>query len=142
MAAPFDAVLRARSWLADIFAHNHAEQLRIQREVQRKTLGIQQQDYPYPGAVTSSNNPTTVYNTGAGYVKGALLASALLMGGGAATIGLMQGRTPSAPAVGPVVPATPMSPTKGQDFDAVYEEQQPDGSWKEIRRDHLKGMNP
>ncbi len=54
------ALPRARGWLADLHAHNHGEQLRIAREVQRKNLGLEQTDIPYPGAV--SGNVLTTHN--------------------------------------------------------------------------------
>ncbi len=43
---------RAKGWLFDITAHNHAENLRTNREIQRQAHGLDMQDYPYPGAST------------------------------------------------------------------------------------------
>jgi len=129
---------RARSWLLDIFAHNHAEQLRINREVQRQKLGVTQQDYPYPGAIQGSGNPTTI-NQGGGWLKGAILGAVLLAGGGAAALGLKALTPPATPSVpAPVSPpaVTPAAP-KAPGWDAIYEVQQPDGTWKQTKRERI-----
>lgn len=128
MASPVTVLMQARSWMWSIFAHNHAEQLRIQREVQRKQLGLESQDYPYPGAVQGSNNPTTIHVSG-GWLKGALLGAALLSGGAAAGTAWLKQAPPPGESNG--------SPAD-QAYDAVYEQQQPDGSWRQIKRERLK----
>ena len=45
---------RARGWMFDTLAHDQAEQLRIKRELQRKTYGLAQLDLPYPGTVSGN----------------------------------------------------------------------------------------
>ena len=87
-------MLRQKKWMADLFTHNHAEQLRINREVQRRKMGIEQTDLPYPGAVTG--NTITVHHHHDG------------------------------------------EPTEPQQFVAIYEEQRPDGTWVEVRRELLR----
>ena len=54
------AMERARGWLGDVFAHHHAEQLRINREVQRKKMNLEQKDLPYPGGI--SGNEVTIHH--------------------------------------------------------------------------------
>lgn len=134
---------RARNWLLDLLVHNQAEQLRINRDVQRKRLGVVQTELPYPGAVSGSNNPTVVQNTGGGIVKGAALAAALLTAGGGGALGLAKMLAPAptiapAPVVSPLpAPAPVPAPGVQPAFDEVTEQQLPDGSWKEIGRRHL-----
>jgi hypothetical protein len=109
------SMVRAKGWLFDLFAHNHAEQMRIQRQVTRNKLGVEQVDLPYPGAMTG--NTVSVhhhYQPASATAPPATATPAVL---------------PPAP-----VASTPAAPPR---YEAVYEEQQPDGSWKEIRREPL-----
>lgn len=136
MATIGNAIARAKSWLFDVTAHNHAEGLRTRRAVERKALGVDVTDLPYPGAVAGSGN--SVINNAAGFLKPAILGAALLAGGAAGTLGLtaLTGLTqpPSAPQLTP--PPVLRDPAKA--YDAIYEQQQPDGTWKELKREHLK----
>jgi hypothetical protein len=113
---------RARSWLFDIFTHNHAEQLRIAREVQRKKLGVDQQDYPYPGAIQGSGNPTTINYSSNGLLRGALLAAGCLLagGGGAALLPLLSKPVPSPAATAPTTPEPRSATPKPQEFDIQF----------------------
>jgi hypothetical protein len=107
------AMVRAKGWLFDLFAHNHAEQLRINRAVQRKGLGIEQVDLPYPGASEVSGNTSTV------------------------TINHNYPASPAPdPPVAPPMPPAPPCPAE-PGYDAVYEQRQPNGTWKLIRREKL-----
>jgi len=134
----------------DIYAHHFAEQKRIHRAVQRKQMGIEdQQDIPYPGAVSDSNNPKTTINVGTGWVRGAVLGALLTATGAGSVVGLTKCWTvPPTPTVTPVVvrepkekPATtepaPNGVPKSQEYDVIYEERQADGSWKEVKRERL-----
>ncbi len=129
---------RARGWLADVFVHHHAERLKTNRAIERKAMGVTDvTDLPYPGAVSGSAN-TTTNNSSGGWLKGALLASLLLAGGGAAGLGVSALTTASsAPTVTPATPPAASSPA-GKKYQAIYEQQQPDGSWKTIKTEPLK----
>ena len=127
-----DAIARARGWLVDLFAHNYAGQLRIAREVQRKNMGLQQVDMPYPGSSQDASQ-TTINQTGNGWLKGAVVGAALLGGGTAAGIGAMQSLQKTPAVVAPMPPVDPRTA-----YDAIYEQQQPDGTWVEVRRERLK----
>lgn len=142
-----NALDRARGWLFDVFTHNYAEQLRIHRAVQRKRLGVDhQEDTPYPGAVAGSHNPTvTIHNTGGGLMKGVLLSAALLTGGSAAGLGAARLLTPrpAAAVAGEVAaPAPPAGAAKDQAYDAIYEVRQPDGTWRQVKRERLTPAAP
>lgn len=152
------AVERARAWLFDIFAHDYGEKMRINRALYRKKMGLEQDDIPYPGALKDSNNETVTNNFnyyGGGILKGMLIAAAMGTGLGGAALGayqLLKGAAPANPAVAPANPSQGSSgpPTAkegppgkdGKDspvqaWDAIYEEQQPDGTWKQVRRERL-----
>ena len=75
---------------------------------------------------------TTVSGIGAKGLVGAVAATAL----GTSVLGaaLLWNRLPATPVAPPAAPVT----APEQQWDAVYEEQQPDGSWKTIRREKLK----
>lgn len=134
---------QVRRWLYTAWAHNYWEQLRINRAVTRRRFNLAQDDAPIPpGATVDSNKPTTTINHNAGgLLKGLLLGASLLAGGTAGGVALLGGGKPvQTPVPTPVVtPAVPATPTRPADhWDAVYEVQQPDGTWKEVRREHLK----
>lgn len=138
------AFARARSWLADIFAHNHAENLRIGRAAQRNALGIAgQEDYPYPGAVNGSGNPTTNTTINqSGWLKGALLGASLLGGGAVAGLGVVNAVKPAATTPAPETQSPAPAPAPGPTqpaFDEITEQEGPVGIWTEVpaKRRHL-----
>ena len=132
-----------------LLAHERNQQGAMQRAAQAQAQGLDPAAFatPFPGAHITN---TTTTNTGGGILKGALIAALMAVGGGAATWGLLSG----GPAVKapveheaklkPFVPQPPTkttpspSPSSPSLYDAVYEEQQPDGTWKEIKRERLK----
>lgn len=78
---------------------------------------------------------------GAKGVVGAALAAGLPSAALAAILLLRSGQTPPSipPPTPAVAPAEPKSvPEPRQDWDAIYEERQPDGTWKQIKRERLK----
>lgn len=94
----------------------------------------------------------TTNGVGAKGLVGAALAAGLPTAGLA---GLLLMRQPQAappardePPVTMVLPAAPAPqpkaapPAKRQEYDAITEEQQPDGSWRQIRRERLKPGGP
>jgi hypothetical protein len=145
-------LLPIKRWLYQIFTHNYAEQLRINRAIQRKAVGVDQQDHPYPGAVADSNNPTTnttINHLSGGWIKGILLGAALLGGGIAGTMSLLPSGKPTAPptsepartgasvATPAPTPAIAAETPAAVEYQAVYEQRQPDGSWKVIKVEKL-----
>lgn len=138
------SVLRARSWLYDLFVHHHAEQLRIQRAVQRKVHQLEQTDLPYPG--NQSSNTTTVLQAastaGPGWRNMLLSGAAVvaLCGGGYLAHGMTKTPTIAPEPAAAVQPSE--LPPRGPDVVPVPGErvqdralqQQPDGTWKEIWR--------
>lgn len=119
-----------------LLAHERNQQGALQRATQAQAQGLDPAPFaaPFPGANIVT---TTTNNTGGGLVKGALLAATLAAAGGAATWGLMGQPTSNnkseikAPAVSPVT-------GKATEYDAVYEEKQADGTWKETKRERLR----
>jgi hypothetical protein len=115
------AAERARNWLFDLFTHHHAEQLRINRAIQRQKMGLPQEDLPYPGSVAASGNPTTVYNQNGGWLKGALLAVGSLLAGGAtmAVVGTLLKRS-ALPTAAASPPAAAAPQPKPREFDIQF----------------------
>jgi hypothetical protein len=139
-------IARAQSWLFDVFTHHHAEQLRIQRAVQRKALGVDQQDFPYPGAVQITNTTTAAPSSsqpqpeprpqGSGSSRGtasrpdttgwlssplraALLTAGCLLAGGGGAAGVSYLTRLASPVVS--APGAPASATpKPQEFDIQF----------------------
>lgn len=138
--------------LQALVAHNLNQQQAMQRAVQAQAQGLDPAAYGtvYPGStVTTTHNTTTTNNTGSGILKGALLSTALLtagtVGGG---LGLLHLNSKPAGQEGAVVTPAPVPPPQvrekvitvpgaTQDWDAVYEELQPDGTWRQIKRERL-----
>lgn len=115
-----------------LVAHGHNQQQALERAAQAQALGLDAAKYgaPFPGAQV---NMTTTHNTTGGWLKGALLGASLLAAGVGAGLVANGALKPTAPAATPAV-----EPAAIDGWDAIYEEQQPDGSWKQIRREHLK----
>jgi hypothetical protein len=161
-----NAAQKARAWLFELFVHAQNENSRINRAAAAKGFGLDPERYSslYPGSQVTINNPasngqvavpaapgsvTVGSNGGSNFVQGALLAAAMLAGGALTTLavtGGLKGTTsaPAAPVTTPApspvspTPALPVVPTKPNAYDAVYERQQPDGTWKEYKREHLQ----
>jgi hypothetical protein len=119
------------SWFAPLWIHNHNQQTAAIRAAAAKAQGLDPNVYgvPLPG----SNVTSTVNQSARGFLPGAIVTALALAGGGAGALGLREGLGRIPPAV-----AQPAQPAPAQAWDAVTEEQQPDGSWKQIRREHLK----
>lgn len=107
-------------------------------------IGDVVQHLPKPDA-PAAPVPSLVSPVPAGISKGiaAALAGLALVAGGGATLGLMSLLKPTvpvpvvAPAPSPTPVQTSVPATAASAFDAVTEEQQPDGTWKEIKRERL-----
>jgi hypothetical protein len=125
----------AKRRLFAIFAHNHNEVTRMARAAQAKQLGLPPSEFatPYPGTQQS----VVTNNTGGGLVKGAVLSAVLLAGGAGAGLGVRQATSPAAVQDNPAA-TQPAPAAKQQAYDAVWQELQPDGTWKEVRRQRLK----
>jgi len=116
-----------RDWLRQSFAWDFSEKQRIQRAAMATGLGMNPEQYarPFPG----SNTTVTNYHQSGGNGTKILTTLALLtagLGGGWLIGNSLRPET----AVAPV--------TASEELEAVYEEQQPDGSWKEVKRESLK----
>lgn len=128
--------------LQALLAHERNQQGALERAAQAQAQGLDAAQFAtqFPGSTVV----TTTNHTGGGYLRGALLAAGLLTAGAGAGIALKPaaGETkPPATALQPAAGATkpPNGPTRpaGSAYDAVVEEQQPDGSWKEVTRQRL-----
>ncbi len=124
--------------LQALLAHNHNQQQAMQRAVQAKAQGLDPEVYGtvFPGSVVTTNT-TNNNNTGSGYLKGSLLTAALLAAGGTGSY-LISKPVADVKQVAPVTPVVSNTKTKTTEYDAVYEELQPDGTWKQVKRERLK----
>jgi hypothetical protein len=119
---------------APLLIHGLNQQGALQRAASAKALGLDPAAYGtvYPGSTVTN----TTNNTGGGYLKGALLAVVLLAAGGATAAGLLRCLPPRPGA--PAPPAATAAPsTRSGAWDVITEEQQPDGTWKQIQRQRL-----
>lgn len=140
-SSPVAAMQRARAWLFDIFAHNHAEQLRINREVQRQKLGLPSTDQPYPGSQAAAGSYNVTYG-GRGWLVGPVLGAFLVAGGAAATA-LLAGRNSGGPS--PTAPAAEVPPVRApqsqpREFDYVKYRTDPNGKEQEVSRTRCRQM--
>lgn len=119
------------SLAAPLLIHNQNQAAAMTRAAAAQGLGLDPATFgtPFPGStITTTNNQT------AGWLKGALLGAGLLAGGSAAGLGAAKALTQ--PAAVQTTPQ-PIPSAPGQAWDAITEEQQPDGSWKQIKRERL-----
>jgi hypothetical protein len=140
------------SWFAPLLIYGQNQQTALTRAATAKANGLDPNIYGLPMPGSTVTNTTT--NTGGGLLKGALLSAGMLASGAAATVGgqkLVAPPTVNVPAIVATAPATlfPPAPTAPvatspapvapatPAWDAIYEEQQPDGTWKQIKREHL-----
>lgn len=128
--------------LQALLVHERNQQGALHRAMQAKHMGVESPEQyaaTFPGSTVTTNN-TTTHNSGGGWLKGSLLSAALLTAGGGAALGLRGNAEPrtggEAPPAATAPPATP--PARGKEWDALYEVQQPDGSWKQVKRERLK----
>ena len=106
---------------------------KLRMEMLRKALDMPVEDDMQVSANKTYNVSNS--NSGNGWLKGAIVGAGLLAGGATAGLGLHSYLKPAAPQS--TLPAAP-STQPAQGWDALTEELQPDGTWKTIRRDHLK----
>jgi hypothetical protein len=137
--------------LGQLVAHNMNQNTAMERAAVASAQGLDPKAYatPFPGETsnaTTTTTTTTINNNGSsGMLKGSILAATLLTLGGAGAYSLNNMRKPEEkpPIVSPQTDAKPaetvkVKPLGDQEYDAVYEVQQPDGSWKEVKRERLK----
>jgi hypothetical protein len=131
------------SWAAPLLIHNQNQNTAMIRAAAAKAQGLDPNIYgvPLPGSnVTTTNNQS-------GFVKGALISAAMIAGGAGASSLLPAvtsaiSGTPAAatkpataaPATTPV--ASNQKPTTA--YEAIIEQQQPDGTWKQISSQKLE----
>ncbi len=117
------------SWFAPLLIHGLNQHQALQRATVAKMQGLDPKEFGtvFPGStVTTTNNIRPTIGWLLGPILGVLLAAT-----GAAGLYLLTHQA------GKVLPQ-PAAAGETEKWDAIYEEQQPDGSWKTIRRDHLK----
>jgi hypothetical protein len=113
-------------WAAPLLIHNQNQVTAMTRAAAAKAQGLDPALYgtPLPG----SNVTTTTNHSGMGWLPATVLTLGSLLAGGVTASALMR-TTPSPPANS--VPAA-------KSWIGVYEQQQPDGTWKEVKRENLK----
>ena len=131
-----DDMLRA---LQAVLAHGYNQQQAMQRAVQAKAQGLDPTQYGsvLPGS-TITTNTTNNTDNGTGIVKGSLLTAALLAAGGGGAYLLSTPVVPKQDPPARIEKADPVVITKDAAYDAVYEVKQPDGTWKQVKRERLK----
>lgn len=130
-----------------LLVHEQNEQRAMQRAAQAQAQGLDPATYGtvFPGSTVNTTN-TTTNNTGGGLVKGMILAATLATAaaGGGVGVGRML-TAPPAPA--PAAPAAAQAeapakvvtvPGRDQQYDAIYEVRQPDGTWRQVKRERLR----
>jgi hypothetical protein len=128
------------SWFAPLLIHNHNQQTAMMRAAAAQAQGLDPQVYgvPLPGSNVTS---TTTNNNASGFIKGAVLATAMLAAGGLGAAGLGKMLTqPAPPPQAPTVPQqsskmpppTPVAPTvpAGEDTYDIPWTVGPDGKIK------------
>lgn len=120
------------SLFGPLWMHHQNESMAMERAASAKARGLDMSTYGTPLPGSKSESTTTINNTGGGFLRGALVTALTLATGAGGAVGLMKAL---APAVVPTLEK--VSPKAAQLYDAVIEEQQPDGSWKQIERKHL-----
>lgn len=139
-----DVTKEQRELLYNIFTHDYAEKAHIARMAMAKGFGLSRRvTMPFP-QLPSSN--TTVNVTGGGRAGGiaktlgAMALGAGLLGAGglgaAAVMGLLP-KTPTAPIVAPIAPAS-----QPAEFDFVEQVLADDGTWKPTGVVSRKRLNP
>ena len=119
--------------LKALVVSGYNQQQAMQRAVVARAQGLDPEVYGavYPGSTVTTN--TTTHNSSSGLIKGALLSAAMLSAGGAGVFGVVKTLTPAEVTLPTITPKT-----KQIDYDAIYEELQPDGTWKQIKRERLR----
>jgi len=126
-----------KALVQNLQTHDLAERYRLRRATLAKEAGLPAEAFalPFPG-----NQVTTTNHTGAGLIKGALLAAALLGAGGGGVLGLAHTLDRFWPGRGRAVAQEPPSPPDAlaEDYDVRLEQQAPDGTWKPLSSQRLK----
>lgn len=127
----------AASLFAPLVLHNLNQQQAMHRAVQAQSQGLDVTTYgsPFPGSTVTHN--TTTNNSG-GILRGALVGAMMLLAGGAGTVGVSKMLSPSQTPTPPVQPSGAGQTAKPAAWDAIIEQQQGDGSWKQIGQQHLQ----
>jgi hypothetical protein len=120
------------SWFAPLLIHGQNQQTAMMRAAAAKAQGLDPSIYgtPLPGStVTTTNNVRGGWGWLPAVALGACVAAAGVLGG------LQLAPKPS-PAPAPVLGGP--GATGGALYDEVSQEQQPDGSWKEVGRQRIR----
>jgi hypothetical protein len=112
-----------------MLANNINQAAAMTRAAAAKAQGLDPNIYgvPLPG----SNVTTTTNNSGMGWLGVTVLTLGSLAAG-AAAVGALTSKVPSP------LPAQESPLTKPKAYIGIYEQQQPDGTWKELKREPLK----
>jgi hypothetical protein len=124
------------NWFAPLLTHHLNQSAAMNRAVVAKEMGLDPQAYAstYPGA-TISPTTTTITHQAGGVLRGIVLGAAILGSGGLLSgLALSSLLKPSASPTS-IAPGTPVAPPpNGGSQWEILEQQQPDGTWKEIGR--------
>jgi len=137
------------SWFAPLLIHHQNQSEAMLRASAAKAHGLDPTSFgtPFPGGTVSNTTTNNTKAGGWGWLFGPILGAGLLAAGGSAALTMAKPTpTPAAPMVSssptttPTTSATssPASPQAERHWDAITEELQPDGTWKQIRREHLQ----
>jgi hypothetical protein len=128
------------SWAAPLLIHNQNQNTAMIRAAAAKAQGLDPNVYgvPLPGS-----NVTTTNNNSSGFIKGALLSAAMIASGAGAS-SLLPAIT-SAISNRPSASSQPATSQPAADsrkpvaaYEAIVEQQQPDGTWKQISSQKLE----
>jgi hypothetical protein len=136
------------SWAAPLLIHNQNQNTAMIRAAAAKAQGLDPNIYgvPLPGSNVTTNN-----NNSSGFIKGALLSAAMLAAGAAAGNRLPAFGPPKAEQSASSQPAAsqpsvdsrgPRADSRRAAYEAIVEQQQPDGTWKEISSQKLEPPTP
>lgn len=119
------------NWFAPLLTHHLNESAAMNRAAVAKQMGLDPEAYgsTYPGA-TISPTTTTITHQASGVLRGIVLGAAILGSGG-----LLSGLALTNLFKPPVPPnVAPGAPMNGGSQWEILEQQQLDGTWKEIGR--------
>jgi hypothetical protein len=141
-----------RALFAPLLAHKFNQEDALSRAARAQALGLPPEvvatlGTPYPGATVNTTTNTSSQQAG-GVLRTALAGALLFAGGAGVALGLAKYLSPAPAAVQPLAPRQQPAPAAPA-WDAVYEQQieppspqHPDGTWKQLRREHLAPPGP